>query len=228
MGARPGGRRPHAQVLHGVSVAGDLRGPARRRSVAPHHRARREPLVARGQGVGLAPDPEACRAPRLARRPGGQPGGRGRERPVGRGSGRSGPGALDRAAGRRTGRGRGVVGRVDSRGGGVGPRRVSRDGAERAAARAVAAGSTGRGRVGARGGAVARLGTRLGVAGRPPAGIAPIAARSAANHGRGWSLGVADGPWALQLGCPMGRITSCCALLTCRYRWPLRSRPSSW
>src|SRR5256886_1365358 len=176
MAARPGGRRPGAQVLHRLPVAGDLRGAAGRRSVAPRRRAGGESLVARGQGVGLASDPEARRAPQLARGPGGQPGGRGGERPVRRGGGRGRARAPDRAAGRGAGGRRGVVGRVDPRGGGAGPRLVSRDGAERAAARALAAGRTDRGGPGARGGAVARVGARLGGARRPAAGIATVAA----------------------------------------------------
>src|SRR5947208_3420488 len=207
MAARPGGRRPGAQVLHRLPVAGDLRGAAGRRSVAPRRRVGGEPLVARGQGVGLAPHSEARRAPQLARGPGGQPGGRGGERPVRRGGGRGRARAPDRTAGRGAGGRRGVVGRVDPRGGGAGPRLVSRDGAERAAARAVAAGSTDRGGAGARGGAVARVGTRLGVACRPVAGIAPVAARRAANHGSGRSLAVADGLCALQLGRPVGHVS---------------------
>src|SRR5207245_2801003 len=207
MAARPGGRRPGAQVLHRLPVAGDLRGAAGRRSVAPRRRAGGEPRVARGQGVGLAPHSEARRAPQLARGPGGQPGGRGGERPVRRGGGRGRARAPDRAAGRGASRRRGVVGRVDPRGGGAGPRLVSRDGAERAAARALAAGSSERGGAGAHGGAVARVGTRLGVARRPAAGIAPVARRSAANHGSGWSLAVADGLCALQLGRAVGHVS---------------------
>src|SRR5438105_4009800 len=204
------GRVPRSfRAPHGYRnpSAGDLRGAAGRRSVAPRRRVGGEPLVARGQGVGLAPHSEARRAPQLARGPGGQPGGRGGERPVRRGGGRGRARAPDRTAGRGAGGRRGVVGRVDPRGGGAGPRLVSRDGAERAAARAVAAGSTDRGGAGARGGAVARVGTRLGVACRPVAGIAPVAARPAANHGSGWSLAVADGLCALQLGRPVGHVS---------------------
>src|SRR5207245_9041975 len=100
--------------------------------------------------------------------------------------------------------GRVVAGSVDPCVDVAGPRLVSRDGAERAAARALAAGSSDRGGAGARGGAVARVGTRLGVARRPAAGIAPVAPRRAANHGSGWSLAVADGLSALQLGRPVG------------------------
>src|SRR5205814_1316192 len=98
-----------------------------------------------------------------------------------RGGGRGRARAPDRTAGRGAGGRRGVVGRVDPRGGGAGPRLVSRDGAERAAARAVAAGSTDRGGAGARGGAVARGGTRLGGAGCGPVAVR----RGARERGRG-------------------------------------------
>src|SRR3989442_2214870 len=57
MAARPGGRRTGAQVLHRLPVAGDLRGAAGRRSVAPRRRAGGGTLVALGPPVGLAPDP---------------------------------------------------------------------------------------------------------------------------------------------------------------------------
>jgi len=60
------------------------------------------------KGWGCAPDPQARRAPQLAGGPGGEPGRRGRERPVGRGGGRGRPRALDRAAGRGTDRGAAV------------------------------------------------------------------------------------------------------------------------
>src|SRR5439155_476023 len=85
MAPRPRGRRPGAEIPHRVPVARHLRRAARRRPVAPRHRARREPLVPRGQGVGLAPDPQPRRATQLASGPGGEPGGRRRERPVRRG-----------------------------------------------------------------------------------------------------------------------------------------------
>src|SRR5439155_1196641 len=122
---------------------------------------------------------EARRAPQLARGPGGQPGGRGGERPVRRGGGRGRARAPDRAAGRGAGGRRGVVGRVDPRGGGAGPRLVSRDGAERAAARALAAGSTDRGGPGAGCGPVAvRRGARERGRGRVGAAGATGTARA--------------------------------------------------
>src|SRR5207245_5026673 len=91
--------------------------------------------------------------------------------------------------------------------GGAGARLVSGDGAERAAARAMAAGCPERGGAGAGGGTAPRLGARLGVARRPVAGIAAVAARFAASHGSRWPAGLADRLCTLQLGGPVGYLS---------------------
>src|SRR5207247_381737 len=80
-------------------------------SAAPRGRVRRESLVARRQGVGVASHPQARGAAPLAGGPGGEPGGCGRQRPVCGRRGRGGAGARGRTAGRGAG-GRPSRGRV--------------------------------------------------------------------------------------------------------------------
>src|SRR6266571_3793638 len=200
--------RAGAQVSHGLPVARDGRRAARRESAAPRGRVRRESLVARRQGVGVASHPQARGAAPLAGGPGGEPGGCGRQRPVCGRRGRGGAGARDRTAGRRAGRRRALISGVDARSGGARPGAVSRDGAERARAGVVAARAAGRCGAHARDRAAVGVGARLGVARRPAARLVAVPARGAPHHGTGRTAAVAHRARPLQLGRSVGDLSS--------------------
>src|SRR6266571_3385600 len=189
-------------------VARDGRRAARRESAAPRGRVRRESLVARRQGVGVASHPQARGAAPLAGGPGGEPGGCGRQRPVCGRRGRGGAGARDRTAGRRAGRRRALISGVDARSGGARPGAVSRDGAERARAGVVAARAAGRCGAHARDRAAVGVGARLGVARRPAARLVAVPARGAPHHGTGRTAAVAHRARPLQLGRSVGDLSS--------------------